>query len=107
MRDSFLRAFEDVDLILAPVAPTTAFERGTLLNDPVQMYRQDVYTIPVSLAGLPALSIPCGFLDDLPVGLQVIGPHFAEGDVLAAGISYQGETNWHLRKPDLSELAVL
>ncbi len=101
VRDGFLAAFKDVDLILAPVTPTAAFEHASLMADPVQMYRQDLYTVPASLAGLPALSLPCGFLEGLPVGMQVIGPHFAEGDVLAAGLAYQKATDWHDRHPVL------
>ena len=101
VRDGFLAAFEKVDLILAPVTPTTAFEIGSLKADPVQMYKQDLYTIPVSLAGLPALSLPCGFVEDLPIGMQLIGPHFAEGKVLAAGMAFQEKTDWHDRHPSL------
>lgn len=101
VRDGFLAAFEKVDLILAPVTPTTAFEIGSLKADPVEMYKQDLYTIPVSLAGLPALSLPCGFAEDLPVGMQLIGPHFAEGGVLAAGMAFQDATDWHDRHPSL------
>ena len=101
VRDGFLEAFQDVDLILAPVSPTTAFELGSLSANPVDMYRQDLFTIPISLAGLPALSLPCGFVDGLPVGMQLIGPHFEEGNVLAVGMAYQQATDWHARHPDL------
>lgn len=104
VRDGFLAAFEHVDLILAPVAPTPAFKLDSLSADPVLMYRQDLYTIPVSLAGLPALSLPCGFVDGLPVGMQVIGPHFAEGQVLDVGEAYQRVTDWHDRHPDLEQV---
>ena len=103
VRDGFLAAFESVDLILAPVTPTTAFEIGSLRSDPVEMYKQDLYTIPVSLAGLPALSLPCGFIDGLPVGMQLIGLHFGEGDVLAGGMAFQRETDWHEQHPSLDE----
>ncbi|MYD44126.1 MAG: Asp-tRNA(Asn)/Glu-tRNA(Gln) amidotransferase subunit GatA [Gammaproteobacteria bacterium] len=106
VRDGFLAAFADVDLILAPVAPTPAFELGSLKADPVQMYRQDIYTIPVSLAGLPGLSMPCGFVDGLPIGMQLIGKHFEEGKVLAAGMAYQQETNWHEQHPALGDESV-
>ena len=102
VREGFLAAFQNVDLILAPVAPTPAFKLASLSTDPVQMYSQDLFTIPVSLAGLPALSLPCGFVDGLPIGMQVIGPHFAEGHVLAAGCGYQTVTDWHERHPDLA-----
>ena len=101
VRDGFLEAFKNVDLILAPVSPTTAFEINSMKADPVEMYRQDLYTIPVSLAGLPALSLPCGFVEGLPVGMQLIGPHFSEGDVLTGGIAFQNETDWHEQHPSL------
>ncbi|MCY4130280.1 MAG: Asp-tRNA(Asn)/Glu-tRNA(Gln) amidotransferase subunit GatA [Gammaproteobacteria bacterium] len=101
VRDGFLEAFKKVDLILAPVSPTTAFEIKSIKKGPIEMYRQDLYTIPVSLAGLPALSLPCGFVEDLPIGMQLIGPHFSEGDVLTGGIAFQNETDWHDRHPDL------
>ena len=70
------------------------------------MYRQDIYTIPVSLAGLPGLSMPCGFVDGLPIGMQLIGKHFEEGKVLAAGMAYQQETNWHEQHPALGDESV-
>ena len=101
VRDGFLAAFQNVDLILAPVTPTTAFKIDSLKADPVEMYKQDLYTIPVSLAGLPALSLPCGFVKGLPVGMQLIGPHFAEGAVLAGGMAFQDETDWHTQHPNL------
>ena len=101
VRDGFLAAFENVDLILAPVTPSPAFEIASLNTQPIEMYRQDLYTIPVSLAGLPALSLPCGFVDGLPVGMQLIGPHFAEGAVLDGGIAFQNVTDWHDQHPDL------
>ena len=101
VRDAFLSMFNDVDLIIAPVAPTPAFKLGSLANNPVEMYRQDLYTIPSSLAGVPAMSLPCGFVDGLPVGMQVIGPHFKDGDVLSLGKQYQLESDWHTRHPEL------
>jgi aspartyl-tRNA(Asn)/glutamyl-tRNA(Gln) amidotransferase subunit A len=96
----FSRAFEMCDLILGPTAPTTAFELGAKTDDPVQMYLGDIFTIPAPLAGLPALSIPCGFDDaGLPVGLQLTGPHFSEGRLLGAAHRYQQATDWHRRVP--------
>lgn len=103
VRDGFLEAFENVDLILAPVTPTTAFEIESILADPVEMYRQDLYTIPVSLAGLPALSLPCGFVESLPVGVQLIGQHFSESDVLSGGMAYQSVTDWHDWHPSFED----
>ena len=96
----FARAFEKCDLILGPTAPTTAYELGAKTGDPVQMYLGDIFTIPAPLAGLPALSIPCGFdARGLPVGLQLTGPHFAEARLLGAAHRYQQATDWHQRVP--------
>ena len=96
----FTEAFTQCDLIMGPVAPSTAFEIGALSSDPVQMYLNDIFTIPASLAGLPGLSIPCGFDGrGLPVGLQVIGNYFSEARMLNAAHQYQKATDWHLRVP--------
>ncbi len=76
--EDFKKAFEKVDLIFSPVSPTTAFKIGEKIADPLQMYLSDIYTISVNLAGLPALSLPCGLANNLPVGLQIIGPQFSE-----------------------------
>ena len=96
----FARAFERCDLILGPTAPTTAYELGANREDPVQMYLGDIFTIPAPLAGLPALSVPCGFdAKGLPVGLQLTGPHFSEGRLLAAANRYQQASDWHQRVP--------
>ena len=96
----FDQAFSKCNVILGPTAPTTAYELGAKTEDPVQMYLGDVFTIPAPLAGLPALSIPCG-LDEkgLPVGLQLMGPHFAEGRLLGVAHAYQQSTDWHTRIP--------
>ena len=98
IRQDFLTAFAAVDAIVAPVTPSVAFELGAV-RDPVAMYRQDVFTTPASLAGLPAMSLPCGIQDGLPVGLQLIAPHFEEGRLLALGAALQNRTDWHLRRP--------
>ena len=96
----FARAFEKCDLILGPTSPTTAFEIGAKSDDPVQMYLNDIYTIPAPLAGLPALSIPCGFdAKGLPVGLQLMGDYFTEARLLGAAHRYQQATDWHQRVP--------
>jgi aspartyl-tRNA(Asn)/glutamyl-tRNA(Gln) amidotransferase subunit A len=96
----FSLAFQSCDLILGPTAPTTAFEIGAKADDPVQMYLGDVFTIPAALAGLPALSVPCGFDDKgLPVGLQLTGAHFSEARLLGAAHRYQQATDWHRRVP--------
>ena len=95
----FARAFEDVDLIAGPTTPTPAFGLGQKVGDPIQMYLNDIYTIGAPLAGLPALSTPCGMVDDLPVGLQLVGPHLSEERLLAAAHRFQRETDWHTRVP--------
>jgi len=96
----FSLAFEKCDVILGPTAPTTAFEIGAKAGDPVQMYLGDIFTIPAALAGLPALSVPCGFDEKgLPVGLQLMGGHFSEATLLGAAHRYQQATDWHKRVP--------
>ena len=98
--NDFTRAFGEVDVLIGPTTPTVAFEIGAKTNDPVTMYLNDIYTIGANLAGLPALSIPCGFVNALPVGLQIIGGHFAEELLLNVAHRYQRETDWHLRAPE-------
>jgi aspartyl-tRNA(Asn)/glutamyl-tRNA(Gln) amidotransferase subunit A len=100
IQNDFLTAFADVDLILTPTAPDVAFPRGDLTDDPIAMYQQDIFTVPASLAGLPALSLPCGFHAGLPLGLQLIGPHFGERALLETGALYQRDTDWHQRHPE-------
>ncbi|MBP7614574.1 MAG: Asp-tRNA(Asn)/Glu-tRNA(Gln) amidotransferase subunit GatA [Steroidobacteraceae bacterium] len=95
----FARAFERVDVLVGPTSPTPAFPLGAKTADPVTMYLNDIYTIGANLAGVPALSVPCGFVNDLPVGLQLIGPHFSEAKLLAAAHAFQQETDWHTRIP--------
>src|SRR5277367_3791961 len=96
----FARAFGEVDLLLGPTTPTPAFELGAKTSDPVTMYLNDIYTIGANLAGLPAISVPCGFSERLPVGLQLIGPHFSEERLLNVAHCYQRETDWHTQIPD-------
>jgi len=95
----FRRAFEAVDVIVGPTSPTPAFELGAKVDDPVTMYLNDIYTIGVNLAGLPGLSVPCGFVDGLPVGLQIVGRAFEEGRILNVAHRFQQETDWHARAP--------
>ncbi|HXC58660.1 MAG TPA: amidase family protein, partial [Steroidobacteraceae bacterium] len=97
--DEFRSAFQDVDLLLSPTSPTTAFGLGDQTSDPITMYLNDIYTIGANLAGLPALSMPCGFAGELPVGVQLIGPHFGEARLLNAAHQYQQATDWHLKTP--------
>lgn len=97
--DDFARAFKEVDVLMGPTSPTPAFDLGAKVDDPITMYLNDIYTIGANLAGLPAMSIPCGFSGELPVGLQIIGPHFAEAKLLNVAHGYQRETEWHKRIP--------
>jgi aspartyl-tRNA(Asn)/glutamyl-tRNA(Gln) amidotransferase subunit A len=95
----FIRAFKSVDVLIGPTTPTPAFAIGAKTADPVTMYLNDIYTIGANLAGLPAASVPCGFVDGLPVGLQIVGPHFSEARVLGAAHAYQRATDWHTQIP--------
>ncbi|MDJ0927589.1 MAG: Asp-tRNA(Asn)/Glu-tRNA(Gln) amidotransferase subunit GatA [Gammaproteobacteria bacterium] len=95
----FRRAFESVDIVAGPTAPTPAFRLGEKTDDPVQMYLNDIYTIGANLAGLPGASLPCGLVNGLPVGLQLIGPAFGEAAVLNIAHQYQQATDWHLAEP--------
>jgi aspartyl-tRNA(Asn)/glutamyl-tRNA(Gln) amidotransferase subunit A len=97
--DDFARAFGEVDVLMGPTSPTPAFDIGAKVDDPITMYLNDIYTIGANLAGLPAMSIPCGTIDGLPVGLQIIGPHFAEAKLLNVAHGYQQETLWHKAIP--------
>jgi aspartyl-tRNA(Asn)/glutamyl-tRNA(Gln) amidotransferase subunit A len=97
--DDFRAAFAQVDLLIGPTTPTPAFDIGAKINDPVTMYLNDIYTIGANLAGLPGLSLPCGFVDDLPMGLQLIGPHFSEARLLGAAHRFQEATDWHRHAP--------
>ena len=102
--DDFAAAFRECDLILGPVAPSVAFDIGAKADDAVQMYLADLYTIPINLAGLPGLSIPCGFgAKGRPVGLQIVGNYFDEARMLAAAHAYQQVTDWHTRIPPMFE----
>lgn len=101
--EDFAHAFESVDLILGPTTPEPAFKTGEKSNDPIQMYLSDVYTIGVNLAGLPALSHPGGFIDGLPVGVQLIGNVFDEGTLLNAAHQYQQVTDWHQQQPNIAK----
>jgi aspartyl-tRNA(Asn)/glutamyl-tRNA(Gln) amidotransferase subunit A len=96
--NDFVEAFKSCDVIMGPTSPSTAFKLGEKAADPVQMYLSDIYTIAVNLAGLPGMSIPCGFVGGLPVGLQLIGNYFAEGQLLNVAHRYQLATDWHQRR---------
>jgi aspartyl-tRNA(Asn)/glutamyl-tRNA(Gln) amidotransferase subunit A len=97
----FAQAFQRVDALVAPVSPTVAFRLGERTSDPVQMYLSDVFTLPPNIAGLPCLSVPCGFDQGLPVGLQIIGPHLSEETLLRVAFAYEQATEWHKARPEL------
>ena len=98
----YAEAFKSVDLIAGPTTPTPAFELGAKTDDPITMYLNDIYTIGANLAGLPGISIPCGFVDGLPVGLQIVGTHFSEARLLNVAHRYQQVTDWHTRAPEMT-----
>ena len=101
IRQDFARVFETVDALVTPTSPVVAFRLGEKTADPVQMYQTDVCTLPVNIAGLPGLSVPCGFSQGLPVGMQLIGPHLADATLLRIGHAYQQATSWHEARPPL------
>jgi aspartyl-tRNA(Asn)/glutamyl-tRNA(Gln) amidotransferase subunit A len=102
----FARAFGQCDFIVGPTSPTVAFRAGEKTDDPVRMYLDDIYTVAPNLAGLPAMSIPCGFgAGGLPVGLQVVGNYFSESRMLALAQRFQEATDWHRRAPAASAVA--
>ena len=106
IKSAFDEAFTRCDMLLAPVAPTTAPKIGESLSDPLKMYLSDIYTVSVNLAGLPGLSMPCGFdAKGLPIGAQLIGPHFGEGRLLNAAHAFQLDTDYHKRTPKGGEQA--
>jgi aspartyl-tRNA(Asn)/glutamyl-tRNA(Gln) amidotransferase subunit A len=99
INQDFKRAFGEVDVLMGPTAPDVAFAIGAKTSDPIQMYLNDIYTIGANLAGVPAMSIPCGFVRDLPVGLQICGPHFGEERLLNVAHMFQKATDWHRKMP--------
>ncbi len=102
VKADFEAAFAEVDLIAAPVAPTTAFAIGAHGDDPLAMYLEDVFTLPANLAGIPGISLPVGFdTEGLPIGLQLMAPHLGEPALLRAAHAYQSVTTWHKERPPL------
>lgn len=101
IKQDFDKVFEQYDVVIGPTAPTTAFKLGTQIDDPLTMYLNDILTIPVSLAGVPAVSVPCGFADGLPVGMQIIGKAFDESTVLRVAHAFEQNTDHHKRRPEL------
>lgn len=99
--EEFAKAFEKVDVIALPTAPNTAFKFGEKLSDPVEMYLEDIYTVPVNIAGLPAISIPCGFnMQGLPIGLQFIAPQFGEQTLFNVSLAFEQNTDYHTKRPE-------
>ena len=99
IRQEFDRAFEKYDALVTPTSPTVPFKMGEKLDDPVQMYLSDVCTLPINIAGLPAISIPAGFADGLPIGMQIIGKPFSEETLLKIAYAYEQAMEWHKRRP--------
>ncbi|HJV32915.1 MAG TPA: Asp-tRNA(Asn)/Glu-tRNA(Gln) amidotransferase subunit GatA [Patescibacteria group bacterium] len=101
MKSEFDALMQDVDLLLSPTSPSVAWDLGEKFDDPIAMYLTDIYTVTVNVVGAPAVSVPCGFVRDLPVGMQLIGRQFDDALVLEAARRYQGITDWHLKRPEL------
>jgi len=101
LRRDFESAFASVDVLLAPVCPTTAFKIGEKTDDPLEMYLSDIYTVATNPAGVPALAVPCGFSNNMPVGMQLIGKHLDEQTLFQVGHAYQQVTDWHTKMPSL------
>ena len=101
IKQDFEKAFTKCDVIVGPVSPTTAWNLGEKVDDPLTMYLSDIYTISANLAGIPGLSLPCGFSDGLPVGLQILGKEWDEETILKVGYAYKQVTDWHKEKPSL------
>ena len=99
IQQDFINAFNEVDVLMSPTTPSPAFIQGEKTSDPVTMYLEDVFTIAINLAGIPAMSVPAGFVDGLPVGLQIIGDYFSEARLLNAAHQFQQVTDWHQREP--------
>jgi len=100
--EDFSRAFESIDLILSPTTPDIAFKIGSKSEDPVEMYKQDIFTIPANLVGLPGISIPCGMHNNLPIGLQLMSNQLQESTILRAAHYFQQVTNWHSKCPSIT-----
>ena len=100
IRREFDEAFERLDLLVTPTSPTVAFKLGEIV-DPIVMHANDVCTVPANVAGLPGISVPCGFVEALPVGMQLIGPHLSEATLLRTAHAYEQATGWHDMHPAL------
>jgi aspartyl-tRNA(Asn)/glutamyl-tRNA(Gln) amidotransferase subunit A len=100
VRGEFTQVFEQVDALVAPVSPHTAFKIGEQVGDPLAMYKEDILTVPLNIAGIPGISVPCGFVNGLPVGLQIMANHFKESSLFAVAEAYQRATTHHQSFPN-------
>ena len=103
IKNDFVKAFSEVDVIMSPSSPSSAFKIGSKTEDPIEMYLEDLFTISSNLAGVPAMSIPHGFSKNLPIGLQLIGNYLEESEILNFAHQYQKNTDWHIRNPDFGD----
>jgi len=101
IKEDFEKALKKVDILICPTSPTLPFKLGEKVDDPLQMYLSDIFVVSQNLAGVPSLNVPCGFIDNLPVGMQIVGPHFSEKLLYQVGYAYEQETKWYERKPEL------
>jgi len=101
IKQEFEQAFEKYDALVTPTSPTVAFKLGEKLEDPMQMYLSDVCTLPINIAGVPAISIPAGFAHGLPIGMQIMGKPFTEETMLRIAFAYEQATDWHKREPGI------
>jgi len=101
IRREFDQAFEKFDALVTPTSPTVPFRIGDKAEDPLQMYLSDVCTLPINIAGLPAISIPAGFTGGLPIGMQIIGKPFSEETILKIAYAFEQATDWHKQKPNI------
>jgi aspartyl-tRNA(Asn)/glutamyl-tRNA(Gln) amidotransferase subunit A len=100
IKQDFEKAFSDVDVLIAPTMPYPAFKIGEKIDDPISLYLSDVDTVPINLAGVPSISVPCGFSNGLPIGMQIIGKHFDEAAILRAAFAFEENTDFHTRQPE-------
>jgi len=101
IRQDFEKVFKKVDVLILPTSPTLPFNLGEKVDDPLTMYLSDIFTVPINLAGVPSLNVPCGFINNLPIGMQIVGPDFSEKLLYQVGYAYEQETKWYQNKPKL------
>ena len=101
IKSDFDKVFEKFDAVIAPTSPSVAFNIGDKVSDPLAMYLNDIFTVPANMAGVPGISIPCGFSNGLPVGLQIIGPVLGEEKCFRVAFAYEQSTDWHRQHPSL------